>query len=182
MATFRSYLVLIVSVIPLIFLSACSSQQIHGKVLDLFGKGIEGVSVTIGGSPFSARTDSSGECSIDYAPGVLHLRFSKLRYTTQALDLTLAQKADFPAEMIMLYPIPKNSGFYYLGSDHVVQLGATAVLHQGRTVAMSAVDWYRAGPVSGPTIKAGRAVFIDTDPADQRLAKLAANRLIYQVT
>jgi len=161
---------------------ACSAPRIHGTVLDPFGKGIEGVSVKIETSAFEATTDANGEYAIDYAPGALHLRFFKNGYTTRTLDLSLNQKSDFPAEKILMYPIPGERGMFYISSDSLVPLAVADVRRSDQKGTWSSVHRYYAGGEAGLSVESGEAVFIDTEPKPIHLCKLGPNRLIYDVT
>jgi hypothetical protein len=83
--------------------------------MDPFENRMEGVSVRVVGSAFSAETDKSGRYAVDYVPGSFSVEFSKPGYTTIELWLSIAEKTRFPAEPVVMYPIPDKPGLYYIG-------------------------------------------------------------------
>jgi hypothetical protein len=111
------YLLLIV----FCFVGCGKKERIEGVVQDAFGNPLKDVSVKIEKTTFTSNTDGSGKYSIDYAPGSVKLIFSKEGYTTINLDLSIQQKSHFPAETIVLYPNPKEAGFYIL-TNEVIKL------------------------------------------------------------
>ncbi|MDZ7821596.1 MAG: carboxypeptidase-like regulatory domain-containing protein [Candidatus Marinimicrobia bacterium] len=91
-------------------------------MLILTGKGLQDVSVVIEKTSYKSITDKNGNYSIDYAPGNFKLIYSKSGYTTEELELNLSTKDYYPADSILMYPIPKNKGIYYLDGNSLVSL------------------------------------------------------------
>ena len=106
-------------------LTGCSkNKNIEGEVKDIFGNSLRDVTVKIEKTTFSTKTDDSGVYSLDYVPGSINLTFHKDGYTTTNLSLDIQQKAHFPAETMVLYPIPTENVFFYIdiGSNQLVKL------------------------------------------------------------
>jgi hypothetical protein len=59
--------------------------------------------------------------------GGVNLTLTKDGHTTHKLELTLSEKTLFPAEQILMYPIPKEKGIYFLHSNKLVGLEPLSV-------------------------------------------------------
>lgn len=169
-------------------LTSCGkSERIEGKVYDIFGNPLKDVTVKIQKSTFSSKTDGSGSYSLDYAPGSMKLFFSKDGYTTSNLDLNIQQKTHFPAEVITLYPIPKENGIFYIDTEnkHLVKLEENSKVqeikmrNQGFSLTMN-YSYYVSYSKPAITIKPGKAVFINRIPYPITLHTVMKNGLIYE--
>jgi peptidyl-prolyl cis-trans isomerase C len=164
-------------------------EKIEGKVQDIFGNPIKDVTVKIQTSTFSAKTDESGNYSLDYAPGSMKLVFSKEGYTTGILDLNIQQKTYFPAEILGLCPIPSESGIFYVDFENkrlikIEENGRIEIQEQSETpnrpwdgtIKSYTVKFFK----SILTIKTGKAMFIDRIPYQLMLSTVMENGLIYK--
>jgi len=169
-----------VFVLGVILLTGCGkNKRIEGKVQDAFGSPLSDVTVKIEKSAFSAKTDGSGQYSLDYAPGPIKLIFSKKGYTTRELTLNIQQKVHFPAEKMVLYPIPTENGLFYIDIDNkrLVKLDKNGTMKEREGGAKS---YYIQPPKNVPTIKAGKSMFIDEVPYRINLATVNKDGLIYK--
>jgi len=156
-------------ILSLLILTSCGSKKIEGKVEDVFGNPLSNVKVKIDKSTFSTTTNSSGEYSIDYAPGNIKLYFIKDGYTTQTLTLNIQQKSKYPAEKIVLYPIPKERGMYYVDFDkkRLVKLNINgSIKYDYKTDNFfswkTEEKYFLVINKSIPILKSGNIIFIDT--------------------
>jgi len=141
----------------------CSKKDIEGLTKDPFGKGISGVSVQILKSEFKSTTDGNGKYSLDYVPGTFTIQYSKDGYTTIKLNLAIQQKSKFPAEPIVMYPIPKREGIHYIGDTGLIQLNPVPVLETEQHVRDRSSYSMAKTPQTADVlnIKSGKATFID---------------------
>lgn len=155
---------LLIIILLVILGLGCGRKGVKGVVKDPFGKGIQGVSVKIVNSTISSLTDANGCYFIEYVPGMFTIKFSKQGYTMHTLDLALQKKALFPAETMIMYPIPDEQGVYYIGEKELVKLKSHTVKFyeyplQGKQHA------YFYAPTSGNLItKPGISKFIVNIP------------------
>ena len=157
---------------------SCSKTGISGQVIDPAGKALEGVTIKVDKSSFSTLTDAEGDYIIDYAPGSFKLIFSKDGFTTQKLELNIANKTLFPAESIKMYPIPKKKGVYLLDGNQLVAL---------RPYTIRKSEWKRANKnytvynvkfddySDIPTIESETVNIIDTSPESIKFARLGGD-------
>ena len=163
------------------------SQKIEGKVKDIFSNNIEGVSVTVEKSKFSSVTDNSGNYSVDYAPGQIRIILSKEGYTTHHLDLNIQQKSYFPAEDIILYPIPKEKGVFYIDREkkELLNIRQIGVVEEQRKnskenfLAKLFLFYVKNNNKYPASVKHGDAEFIDTSSKRLNLSSVAKDGLIY---
>ena len=165
----------------LLLLSCGKKTDINGKVVDPIGNGMQGVSVMIENSSFKSVTDENGNYSIDYAPGSFKLIYSKSGYTTHELELNLSTKVNYPADSVVMYPIPENEGIYFLDGNRLVSLCELQVKER---------EWSQSWPLrnfsifyidnldkisKNNEINEGQVIFIDTYPQSIKLARLSNN-------
>lgn len=159
----------------LLFLTGCGQKGIEGVVHDPFGKGIEGVSMQIPKTTFTASTDKNGKYSLNYIPGAFSVKYMKPGYTTRVMDLTIQTKSRFPVETIIMYPIPKDQGIYYIGEKELIQIFPARIKTWPAQRSWNDYHYKYYADVNGsqpPIFKPGEARFIDMNPKDQRLAIL----------
>ena len=165
--TFTKVVVLLVMVV---FFNSCSKKdRIEGQVKDIFGNPLSGVTVKIEKSKFSSITDNKGKYSLDYAPGLLKLIFSKKGYTTTSLTLDIRQKSYYPAPDIILYPIPKDKGIFYIDmrKKQLIKLEPNCrinLIERKYYGHLRRYRYYVKYLSSLPVIKSGKVQFIDTLP------------------
>lgn len=184
-----NYSVILVLGFSLFMMSGCSGKkQVEGIVQDLFGNGVEGVSVQVIKSRFATTTDKAGHYSVDYAPGTFTINFSKPGYTTHKLDLTIQEKTKFPAETVVMYPIPEGKGMYYIGEKELIEIKPVLVKEETKKVHTKIHSWptyhYRfyASTKGNLIVKSGEARFIDTNPKRIAFAKLGDKENIQYYT
>jgi len=145
------------------------------------------VTIKIEKSTFTAVTGNSGQYSLDYAPGSIKLIFSKDGYTTMNLDLNIQQKVHYPAELMVLYPIPKDSGMFYIdsGNKQLVKLEPNCKVEETKTQSQEfshTMNCRYSVKYSSPaiTIKPGKAQFIDKVPYIINISTVNENGIIYE--
>lgn len=162
----------VIFIIGITILIGCSkSEKIEGVVKDIFGNPLSDVTVKIEKSTFSDKTDSSGRYSLDYVPGSINVVFSKEGYTTKNLTLDIQQKAYFPAETMVLYPIPPNNTLFYIDMDskQLVKLDPNSKIekrvkkNEGFSLTQN-YSYFIQDTGNKPTIKAGKSMFVDRIP------------------
>jgi len=116
--------------IALILLSGCGSSEIQGIVKDPFGNGLDGVTINIINSELKSSTDKNGGYVIKYVMGTFTVQYAKPGYTTQKINLNLQEKTRFPAQPVILYPIPTEAGIYYIGDKNLIKLPISEIVSQ----------------------------------------------------
>ncbi len=165
--------------IVLPFAIGCERKDIQGLVRDPFGNGLDSVNVQVVKSTLTAATNAKGEYAIDYVPGTFMLKFFRTGYTTMSLELTIQQKMRFPAETVVMYPIPQEAGFYYVGAKELIKLDATGIrAQQWQTGWMSQQHSYYSATSATLAIPPGRARFLDRTPQAFKPAMLSGGNLI----
>ena len=157
---------------------SCGNQyKIIGQVIAPDSTGVEGVTIKVDNSTFSAVTDNKGKYSIDYAPGSFKLIFSKNGHTTHTIDLNITAKTIFPAETVMIYPIPEKKGIYYLDGNQLIEIKASAVREREWTrYPKNYSQYYIVGDRKNTqSIRPGILHFIDTNTNRLILARLNDN-------
>lgn len=181
--SFLNFLFLALSFLALLLGAGCSSRDIEGRVADPFGNGLADVTVQVQKTTFRATSGRDGHYALDYVPGTFAVEFVKPGYTTQTLELAIQQKMRFPAETVILYPIPSNPGLYYLGDRELVLLPRSTVRVsriEGEWNKPSEERYYIEGEPSQLAIPAGRARFIDTVPRQIVMVKANhANMIVH---
>lgn len=174
----RTALAMLLAVaLPLVI--GCERKDIYGLVQDPFGNGLDSVSVQVVKSAFTSSTNDKGEYAIDYVPGAFALKFSKPGYTTMSLELTIQQKMRFPAEAVVMYPMPQETGFYYVGEKGLLKLEGSGIrAAQWQTGWMSHQNNYYVATAANIVIPPGRARFIDKTPQSFKPARLTDDHLI----
>lgn len=108
----RGLLALVACLVPMLGLSGCEqTATLRGKVLDIQGQRLPGVSITIPGGP-ATTTDARGEYRLRVAPANLHLDFHKTGYTGGWLELDVTSTTVVEADDIQLWPLPESKGVY----------------------------------------------------------------------
>lgn len=127
-----------------IFLSSSCKKRIVGIVDDNFGKGINGVSVTILNSNFHTYSDNNGRFEIDYVPGEIKLLYEKEGYTSDTQMLSIYKKSNYEAAEVMLIKKPDQKGVYYQSFGSYIPL--TKVKAEKYDIASHwekyTVEWY----------------------------------------
>lgn len=162
-------------------LMSCSQSGISGKVIDPANKVLEGVTVKVDKSNFITETEPNGEYTIEYAPGSFKLIFSKNGYTTHTLELNITNMTLFPAETIMMYPIPKEKGIYLLEGNRLVSLTPFPIKKNEYRRSNKNYTSYKVDTQNifkSQIIKSDVIKFIDTSPDPIRFARLKKNGLI----
>lgn len=176
-----------IGVLLALMLTGCGKpDRVEGEVKDAFGRPLSDVAVEVEKSTFSAKTDKLGRYSVDYAPGAFSLKFRKAGYTTIRLDLDIQQKAHFPAQPIVLYPLPNEEGFYYLNTNDLLKLERANIAEQEVKEQQGwfslKTHWrYLAQPGSKiPVLHAKKLVFIDKVPRPLFLVRLGESGLVWE--
>lgn len=99
----------------LIPLAACSRDTIQGRVTNMRGEALPGVTVVVAGTSTQDLTDGLGRYRIAVPAGSDALVFSKSGYTSAKVPLTAGRGA--PPEAV-LWVLPTNAGVYDAGQHH----------------------------------------------------------------
>ncbi|MDO9566449.1 MAG: carboxypeptidase-like regulatory domain-containing protein [Candidatus Desulfaltia sp.] len=155
--------------------SGCGKKGVTGQVVDSGGNELKGVSVKIEKSTFSTLTDEEGKYLIDYAPGSFTIIFSKDDYTSHKLELNISNMALFPAETIMMYPIPKEKGIYFLDGNKLIALNPLQIQkiefkHKNKNYTQYYIN--RPDIPKSFVVKSDIIQFIDTNLEPIRFARL----------
>ena len=110
--------ILITVLFVAIIFYGCSKTAIEGRVIDGFGKPVQGATVKIIGTQFTSQTDESGEYSVSYVPGDISVSITKSGFTDASYSLKIATESTFPAEATTIYEIPEANGMFII-SDGV---------------------------------------------------------------
>jgi hypothetical protein len=108
--------------IALLLLTGCGKNEIQGTVTDPFGNGIEGVTVSIERSDLHSSTGKNGHYSIPAILGTFTVKYSKPGYATQKITLISRRNTPFPLQTVIIYPIPKEPGLYYVGKKSLIKM------------------------------------------------------------
>lgn len=165
--------------------SGCGKKGINGHIIDSAGIGLKGVSVDIEKSSFTTVTDDGGNYLIDYVPGNFTIVFSKNGYTTHKVELNISSKTLFPAESIMMYPIPEEEGLYFLEGNKLISLNPIRInkyvsnTSKGKHIIYS-VDVDISDLFKSFIPESGVIQFIDTSPEDERFARIEMEDLLIE--
>jgi len=110
-------IILLVFVSVVLVFNNVVSKKIEGKVVNSNNKPLRGVKVQVAKSGFLAETDSSGQYSIDYAPGAFTLIFRKDGFCQKTISLNINQKVKFRVETVVLHKCnetPKDFANYII--------------------------------------------------------------------
>lgn len=177
----RNSLILGLLFLVIMTIACGGNKHVQGIVRDPFGNAIDSVSVQVVKSTFSALTNKKGEYSVDYVPGTFAIKFSKPGYTTQNMELTIQQKMRFPADTVVLYPIPKSQGIFLIGEKELIELQPTRVASSQTQISWMSMRYsYSASGSGNLTVKPGRLRFMDKIPRPIKLARLGNNGLIQE--
>ncbi|MCB9610733.1 MAG: carboxypeptidase regulatory-like domain-containing protein [Polyangiaceae bacterium] len=175
----RSFLSALPSLI--LFSSGCSdSALIEGKVLDPHGAPLDGVSVKVLKSTFETKSSPDGSYEVPFAPGTFQVQFSKDGYTSHALDLDIQQAMRFPAEPSTLYPIPQESGLFWLsqGGLKAIDEAPMDTQRSGSGFSSTTTKIFCTGEGT-LVLPQGRLQFVDTSDSILMVARLGGYGLVY---
>lgn len=167
---------LIVALLTVIYLDKNGSWNragVRGRVVDVFGHPLSNVAVRLKGQDVTTITDDDGLYRLNPDSGRHTMLFSKLGYTSEQSPLFFRKRGKTLATKI-LYPIPQESGMFYVAPDSLLPL-PTQTLQKISTQNMQlhAADVKFVLPDSIPlAIPADSAIFIDTEPDGKWFARL----------
>lgn len=161
-------------------LVCCSRAVLSGRVMDPFGKGIAGASISIEGTSISAMTDADGNYQVRYIPGQFKLHIRKDdNYTSSTVPYNIAESTEVPAAAVVLYPRPSEPGIYFVGKDKLQRLDSAQLRKQK---IRNPIQWlpdsvqYLLQTAARPAmLPEGDALFIDNIPKPLELGR-ALNR------
>lgn len=108
----------------------CQHAVIKGSVTDAFDRPLEGVTVSIPGTQFSAATDQRGLFELAYAPGTFTVRLDKDGHIPVTRQLTIADKQEYPLSPLRVYRILPSRGIYAISDSTYVPLAPGNVTAQ----------------------------------------------------
>jgi hypothetical protein len=160
------------------------SKKIEGVVLDLFGDPIPNAAVQVEKSEFRDITDSEGRYQLDYVAGNINVLFSAEGYTTESLELNIQEKAFYPASPTTLYPMPDESGVFYVDRKNktLVNLAKSDIKksnirYQKGSLKINAFTYTIPNITRVPTLQSGNIEFIDTTKAQMNIYERKYSRL-----
>jgi hypothetical protein len=157
-------------------LTGCGkAKHIEGRVLSEAGEPLQGATVSIAKSGFTATTKKDGTYSLDYAPGAMEVVYAQAGRFPDTLRVELAQKAYFPAAEMRLLKIPAEGAVVWISPKGYVPLAQATVneivVQKGRTIFDREIRDY--APVGEPTIvPEATPRFLDTVPAGLTLVRV----------
>lgn len=96
----------------LLMLFACSdAPELRGRVVDIWGNPIEGVTVMLPGAGERPLTDANGVYVMDPVPGKHEMRAGKAGYIQEVVEVELTEDSD-RGPTFQLYKKPDEIGFY----------------------------------------------------------------------
>jgi len=113
----------------LLLLVACSdTRTLSGKVLDIWGKPIEGATVVVEGVLERNYTTSNGAFVIEVEDPASRVMVGKDGYIKDILDTSAkSEEEDYDPLAFSLYPEPETPGFYGVGREKYVALGSQRI-------------------------------------------------------
>ncbi len=113
----------------LLLLLACSdTRTLSGKVLDIWGKPIEGATVVVEGVLERNYTAENGLFSIEVEQPAARVMVGKDGYIKDILEPTAKdEEEDYDPLAFELYPEPEKPGFFGVGREKYVELGAQRI-------------------------------------------------------
>jgi hypothetical protein len=167
----------------ILLLNGCGSSEIQGTVKDPFGNNMEGVEVSIEKSDLKSSTGKYGHYSIPYILGTFTLKYSKPGYTTQKMTLTITEKTQFPAQPVTIYPIPTESGLFYIGEKSLIKMypGKTIMQEIYNNLEDKGQVNFSPDRMMESPIKPGKAQFIDRTSLQLIPMRLRADRRFLQL-
>jgi len=112
-------LLLIVSVI-----FGCGRAELQGKVVDRFGNGIEGVTVSIDNRQDDTITDADGNYVLPYTPGTFSVLFGKQGYAPETVQLVVDQSKTVTMKKVTLKP---DTAISLLSAEGLLESGNSDV-------------------------------------------------------
>lgn len=93
------------------------SEQIEGKVEDVFGNPLADVVVSIDALASKTTSGRAGDYSIDYTPGSFNLEYAKEGFLKQRLRIEIGEKKSYSAKTVILYPHPSVDGIHFIDRE-----------------------------------------------------------------
>jgi len=158
-------------IMTIFLLWGCDKSEIKGVIQDPFGNPLIDVQVSIVNSELKTKTGKNGQYAIPYITGTFKIKYVKSGYTTQITDFTIQEKTSYPAQPIVLYPIPKEPGLYYLHDNNLVKLSPTKIISQETKLKTTNLfgkekrGFYPA-EILNPVVVEGKVQFIDMHPEE----------------
>lgn len=100
----RSFKILAI-LLPVI-LAGCTKPEISGRVEDLFGRPVEGVTVSVVGVTGSVNTKADGAYQIPYVPGSFSVQFLKTGFLIDNADYNVSDRQKISAVPAVAVPDP----------------------------------------------------------------------------
>jgi hypothetical protein len=145
--------------LTLLLLACAGPPTIEGKVVDVWGKPVEGASIVIEGVVERYATDAGGLFHIETGEPVKRVMAGKLGYIKEVDEVAPpAEKGgDYAPVTFELYPEPEKPGFYAVGPESYVSVEPQRIVMVGTELRHYA--GMRDIPATGLTAGPGRFVF-----------------------
>lgn len=167
----RAFKYFIGAVLLAVLFGCGKKAEIVGTVLDNFGKVVEGATVKIENTAFTATTDKNGRYHIGYVPGKVDVSILKQGYSEEKINLNIAIESKFPAKDVTLYKIPSDSGVFAAGPNDYIALkqGKLTIRQAGWMGADS--TFYVSGGVA-TILKREQIILMDNTPHRFQIIKI----------
>lgn len=93
-------------------IAGCNPVVVSGLVLDVQGRPLPGVAVSVEGTPNQDLTDALGEYRVPYAAGHVTLSFVKTGFTSGRLELEASGYQPVSAAPVQLWRLPPSKGLF----------------------------------------------------------------------
>lgn len=107
----KKWFALVPLFVLLLFFCCCEGKNLHGVVVDNFGKPVVGAEVNVIGTQLRTNTDSEGRYELLYAPGSFEVKAQANGYYSDSKKLNVTQQVRYPLDHFVLVQIPKSSDF-----------------------------------------------------------------------
>lgn len=166
--------------------TAATKTTIAGKVVDGFGQPVPGVRITVANSAFEATTNANGDYAVESAPGPVAFFYQKAGYSSARLEMELAAAPRTSAQPVTLWPVPPQPGMWFLGQAQYRPLTRGTLAVESKEFALSTDQPISRTSYLGcgmPTALAEThsLVFLDNDPAEQRLVHVTESGALLTV-
>lgn len=150
--------------------SSGNGASLTGKVFDIFGKPLAGVSVSVRNTRFSTTTDSQGNYSLGYVPGTIQVIFSKGGYYTGSLKLQIVTPSVYPVHDFPLFKELPGPGIFFIGESNYVASAASVQSKKSEIgpelQRIIETEYFVSGTPAAITGRNGKFVFAIKFPED----------------
>lgn len=145
-------LAMLAGLLALLALAGCSpSYTMSGLVKDNFGNPLEGVSVSVDATGYTAVTDKTGRYRVGFDPGAVNIRFAKDGYVPGHFGIRLARQAAVAIDVVVLQKVAPGDGLWLVTADGYQRAGTCRLRNDFSPTARTTTVLVAAGE---PTVLA----------------------------